>query len=142
MTFFRFFLVIELTSKRFHLTFVSCLYFLQEFLIDISERSPGDHPNGIEYRLLGEACLPNVLSIPNGIPSIFEEHRIVKNLNVYRYNATDLSSGAGVYGEDENKFIFYNVIVGHKVKARFKITNPNKVRYSDTIRQGCISCTN
>ena len=99
----------------------------EEFLIDITERAPTDHPNGIEYRLLGEACLPNILCIRGGLSSIFEEHRIVKNLNVYRCYASELTAGSGVYGEMENKFIFYNVIVGHKVKARFKITNPNKV---------------
>lgn len=33
-----------------------------------------------------------------------------------------------MYGEDENKFIFYNTIVGRKAKARFRIDNPNKVR--------------
>ena len=33
----------------------------------------------------------------------------------------------GVYGEDENKFVFMNTLVGAKVKARFKISNSNKV---------------
>ena len=68
------------------------------------------------------------MSFPIGIPNIFEEHRIVKNLNVFRYHAHELAPGSGVFGEDENKFIFYNVIVGYKVKARFKIANPNKVK--------------
>lgn len=64
---------------------------------------------------------------PSSIGSIFEEHMIVKQLNVFQYMNHDLSSGAGVYGEDENKFIFYNTIVGRKAKARFKISNSNKV---------------
>ena len=68
------------------------------------------------------------MSFPTGISNIFEEHRIVKNLNVFRYHAHELAPGSGVFGEDENKFIFYNVIVGYKVKARFKIANPNKVK--------------
>ena len=33
----------------------------------------------------------------------------------------------GVYGEDENKFVFNNVLVGATAKARFKIANTNKV---------------
>jgi len=58
----------------------------------------------------------------------------VKNLNVFRYHSQDLAPGSGVYGQDENKFVFYNVIIGHKAKARFRITNPNKVseRYNST----------
>lgn len=33
----------------------------------------------------------------------------------------------GVYGEDDKKFIFNNVIIGRKVKVCFKISNINKV---------------
>ena len=36
--------------------------------------------------------------------------------------------GGGVYGEDENRFVFNNVLVGMRAKARFKVTNTNKVR--------------
>lgn len=36
----------------------------------------------------------------------------------------------GVYGEDDTRFLFTNVIVGRKTYARFKITNANKVRHS------------
>ena len=104
------------------------IHYHQEIVIDITERAPDDHPSGIEYRLFGEACIPSITSFPIGIPNIFEEHRIVKNLNVFRYHAHELAPGSGVFGEDENKFIFYNVIVGYKVKARFKIANPNKVK--------------
>ena len=39
----------------------------------------------------------------------------------------------GVYGEDENRFIFNNVLVGMKAKARFKICNPNKVNITMTL---------
>ncbi len=37
-------------------------------------------------------------------------------------------AGGGVYGEDENRFVFNNVLVGMRATARFKISNPNKVR--------------
>eukprot|EP00794_Sanderia_malayensis_P018879 gene18879-20779_t len=100
----------------------------EDIAIDITERPPYDCPGGIEYKLIGETCLPSISNLhPNNISSIFEEHRIVSNLNVFRYHAQDLEPGSGVYGEEENKFVFYNVIVGHKAKARVKIANPNKV---------------
>lgn len=38
-----------------------------------------------------------------------------------------MGNDGGVYGEDENRFIFNNVIVGRRAKARFKISNTNKV---------------
>ena len=33
----------------------------------------------------------------------------------------------GVYGENERRFMFKSIIVGHTSKARIKIINPNKV---------------
>ena len=33
----------------------------------------------------------------------------------------------GVYGEQERRFVFKSVVVGRTSKARFKISNPNKV---------------
>ena len=36
----------------------------------------------------------------------------------------------GVFGEDENRFVFSNVLVGTRAKARFKISNDNKVSLS------------
>ena len=35
--------------------------------------------------------------------------------------------GIGIYTEDENRFLFNNVIVGRTAKARFKLSNSNKV---------------
>ena len=43
------------------------------------------------------------------------------------YVCLQIESG-GVYGEDENRFVFNNVLVGMRAKARFKVTNTNKVR--------------
>ena len=42
-------------------------------------------------------------------------------------NAENTTMDGGVYGEDDKKFIFNNVIIGRKAKARFKISNTNKV---------------
>ena len=33
----------------------------------------------------------------------------------------------GIYVQDENKFIFNNVLVGRSAKARFRLSNPTKV---------------
>ena len=102
---------------------------LQDIAIDISDRPPSDQPQGIPYKLIGEACIPGITTIAHDtVGSIFEEHLIVKQLNLFQYLTHDLASGAGVYGEDENKFLFYNTIVGRKARARFRIGNPNKVR--------------
>ena len=104
-------------------------FLFQDIAIDISDRPPSDQPQGIPYKLIGEACIPRITTIaPDTVGSIFEEHLIVKQLNLFQYLTHDLASGSGVYGEDENKFIFYNTIVGRKAKARFRIGNPNKVR--------------
>ena len=116
----------SLFSSHFHLLF---LFFLQDIAIDISDRPPSDYPQGIPYKLIGEACIPGITAIAHEtVGSIFEEHLIVKQLNLFQYLTHDLASGAGVYGEDENKFLFYNTIVGRKARARFRIGNPNKVR--------------
>ena len=116
----------SLFSSHFHLLF---LFFLQDIAIDISDRPPSDYPQGIPYKLIGEACIPGITTIAHDtVGSIFEEHLIVRQLNLFQYLTHDLASGAGVYGEDENKFLFYNTTVGRKARARFRIGNPNKVR--------------
>ncbi|KAK7505819.1 hypothetical protein BaRGS_00003090 [Batillaria attramentaria] len=95
----------------------------EEVSIDITERDPKTYPHGIPYKLIAEACIPSI-NIED-VGSIFEEHRICKNLSVWQHS-NDMESG-GVYGEEEKKFVFNNVIVGRKAKARFKISNTTKV---------------
>ncbi|XP_074644164.1 hydrocephalus-inducing protein homolog [Tubulanus polymorphus] len=95
----------------------------EEIVIDISDRDPKDHKDGIPYKLFAEACLPSINI--GDVGSIFEEHRVCKNLSIWQHSH-QIESG-GVYGEDENRFVFNNVIVGCKAKARFKIANSSKV---------------
>ncbi|KAM6223795.1 hydrocephalus-inducing protein homolog [Rhynchocyon petersi] len=96
----------------------------EEFLaIDIADRDPRDQPAGIPYTLLAEACLPAFVTDNNAL--IFEEHQICSNVNLY-YILQTIESG-GLFVEDENKFIFCNVLVGHQAKARFKISNVGKI---------------
>lgn len=103
--------------------------FDEELSIDITDRDPSDHyPHGISYRIIAETCTPSINV--DDIGSIFEEHRIVKNLALWQHhsqNAENTTMDGGVYGEDDKKFIFNNVIIGRKAKARFKISNTNKV---------------
>ncbi|XP_033625714.1 hydrocephalus-inducing protein homolog [Asterias rubens] len=97
----------------------------EDLAIEITDRDPADHPQGIPYKILAEACSPGINLVD--LASIFEEHRVVKNLSVFLNSHQLELDGGGVYGEDENKFIFGHVLVGRKVKARFKISNANKV---------------
>ena len=57
--------------------------FEEEVVIDISGRDQSDHPMGIPYRLIGEACVPSINITDVG--SIFEEHRICRNLSVWQH---------------------------------------------------------
>ncbi|XP_074055255.1 hydrocephalus-inducing protein homolog isoform X3 [Macrotis lagotis] len=96
----------------------------EEFLaIEISDRDPKDQPGGIQYLLVAEACLPAF--VIDDMASIFEEHLICNNINLYQVLQT--TEGGGVFLEDENKFMFRNVLVGHQAKARFKISNTGKI---------------
>jgi len=63
--------------------------------------------------------------VVDDIESIFEEHRICSNINLCHILQT--VQDKGVYISDEKKFIFTNVLVGHRATARFKIRNVNKV---------------
>ena len=96
---------------------------LQDIAIDITNRNPLDNPAGIPYKLVAEACIPAIKV--NDIGSVFEEHRIVRNLTLFQQ--TPITDGGGFYGEEENRFVFNNVLVGVKAKARFKISNVLKV---------------
>ncbi|KAG8437289.1 hypothetical protein GDO86_008117 [Hymenochirus boettgeri] len=96
----------------------------EEFLaIDISDRNPEDHPNGIPFQLVAESCIPGFVN--DDFASIFEEHRIVKDTRTLQLLPA-LQAG-GVYLQEENRFLFWNVLVGQTSTARFKILNPGKV---------------
>ena len=56
---------------------------LQELCVDIADRDPSDHSGGIPYKLLAESCIPSINV--EDIGSIFEEHRVCKNLNVWQH---------------------------------------------------------
>uniref|UniRef100_A0A672UG67 HYDIN axonemal central pair apparatus protein n=1 Tax=Strigops habroptila TaxID=2489341 RepID=A0A672UG67_STRHB len=91
--------------------------------IDVSDRDPRDNPFGIPYTLFAESCLPAF--VVDNIESIFEEHRICSNNNLCHILQT--VQDKGIFITDENKFIFTDVLVGHRATARFKICNVGKV---------------
>lgn len=93
--------------------------FDEEILIDITDRDTFKYPNGLFYKLFGEAVQPNISLTQD----IFEEHTIIPNMSVFDAK----SMGLGIYCEEENRFIFNNVIVGRTAKARFKLFNSNKI---------------
>lgn len=93
-----------------------------------------------------ELIVPQIDTNDNS--SIFEEHRIVRNLSSFQSIADVISSSSlfavltenlfqsvtgGVYGEEERRFQFRNVIVGRTSKARFKISNSQKVPVDITL---------
>jgi hydrocephalus-inducing protein len=93
--------------------------FEEELLIDITDRNTNQYPNGIVYRFFVEAVIPTIAITPD----IFEEHTVIQNISAL----DPKTMGLGIYCEDENKFIFNNVIVGRTSKARFKLFNTNKI---------------
>lgn len=116
---------------------------MQDLAIDVSGRSPREHPGGIPYRLVAEACIPSINV--DDLGSIFEEHHVCKSISVgldsafaaQRMKLLDQSCG-GVYSEDDRRFVFSSALVGIKSKARFKISNIKKVCTS--VNPFCLSC--
>ncbi|XP_047008963.2 hydrocephalus-inducing protein homolog isoform X3 [Ictalurus punctatus] len=92
-------------------------------VVDITDRDPFDSPGGILYKLLAEVCMPGIAH--EDIASIFEEHRLCKNSNMLQ--CKHYQEAMGIYIQDENKFVFNNVLVGQSSKARFRLTNPGKI---------------
>ncbi|XP_047205151.1 hydrocephalus-inducing protein homolog isoform X6 [Girardinichthys multiradiatus] len=94
----------------------------QGLLIDISGRDPSDQPDGIPYRLFAEVCKPGIVVDPT---SIFEEHYLCQNSS--QLSSEQFCNAEGIFVLDEKRFIFNNVLVGQTARARFKLTNNNKV---------------
>ena len=64
------------------------------------DRDPSDHPGGIPYKLLAEACIPSINV--DDLGAIFEEHRVCKNLSVWQHsNQVSILKPLGVY--DKNR---------------------------------------
>ena len=93
--------------------------------IEISDQQKDTPPEN--YKICGEVMVPGINITDVG--SIFEEHRVCRELGVLGHRLLNVDEDCvGVYGEEERRFVFKSVIVGQTAKARFKISNPNRVR--------------
>ncbi|KNC96691.1 uncharacterized protein SPPG_07904 [Spizellomyces punctatus DAOM BR117] len=92
--------------------------------IDISDRSPSEYPDVLEYRLIGESCIPGINT--SDYASIFEEHTLCKRLELF-------SSQTSYYAEDDRIFYFGPYLVGQQAQVRFKLSNPYKIPCDVTI---------
>lgn len=90
-------------------------------MIDIEGRRASSE--GIPYFLLTEVFVAG-FDVDN-FESVFEEHPICNNLATW--NEMQDHTSCGVFLTDEKRFLFNGVLIGSKVKARFKISNNNKV---------------
>ncbi|KAF8561984.1 hypothetical protein P879_03219 [Paragonimus westermani] len=99
----------------------------EEFAIEISDRDTVSFRYGVPYVLQAEGHLPSIET--TDITTIFEEHRICSDLTTLKpIELVDKGSyGCGVYGVAENCFLFTNVLVGSRVRARFCIANRGRV---------------
>ncbi|XP_066540500.1 hydrocephalus-inducing protein homolog isoform X2 [Hoplias malabaricus] len=98
-------------------------YWQECLVVDVTDRDPSNNPAGIPYSLIAEVCMPGIAH--EDISSIFEEHRLCKNSNML--HCEQYRDAMGIYVQDENRFVFNNVLVGHIAKARFRLSNPGKV---------------
>ncbi|KAJ3159463.1 hypothetical protein HDU86_001781 [Geranomyces michiganensis] len=92
--------------------------------VDITDRSLFEYPDALEYRLLGESCIPGINT--SDYTSIFEEHAVSKRLELF-------SARTNYYAEDDRVFTFGPFLAGQQAQARFKLTNPFKVPCEVTV---------
>ncbi|KAJ3408149.1 hypothetical protein HDU80_006663 [Chytriomyces hyalinus] len=92
--------------------------FEETVAIDISDRSPNDYMDVIEYRLVAEDCIPGINTAD--FSSIFEEQTVCKRLELFNMQSN-------VYAEEDRVFYFGAFLAGHQAQVRFKISNPFKV---------------
>ncbi|KAJ1558923.1 hypothetical protein HK096_003058, partial [Nowakowskiella sp. JEL0078] len=86
--------------------------------LDISDRFINDFNDVLEYKLVGESCLPGINT--TDFVSIFEEQTICKRLELFTTNGN-------FYAEEDRVFHFGAFLAGQQAHVRFKISNPFKV---------------
>lgn len=92
--------------------------FEETVAIDISDRPPNDYMDIIEYRLIGESCVPNINTTE--FSSIFEEQTVCKRLELF-------NTPGNIYAEEDRVFYFGAYLAGQQAQVRFKISNPCKI---------------
>ena len=58
---------------------------LQEVILNIDDKNPTDYPQGVVYKLKGELIIPQIDATDTA--TIFEEHRVVRNLSSFQHVA-------------------------------------------------------
>ncbi|KAI8900319.1 hypothetical protein BC833DRAFT_523632 [Globomyces pollinis-pini] len=86
--------------------------------IDVSDRSPTEFNDAMEYQLIGESCIPGINT--TDFTSIFEEQSVCKRLELFKTQTS-------VYGEEDRVFYYGAFLAGQQVQVHFKISNPFKV---------------
>ena len=104
----------------------------ENLAIEISDRQKNMPP--IKYKIGGDVLLPGINT--TDMSSVFEEHRMCHELGALGPHLFFEENCVGVYGENERRFLFKSVIVGKSSRARFKITNSNKVIIENVM--GCL----
>ena len=92
-------------------------------IIEISERYKRDSP--VVYHIYGDVLEPMINT--SDIAAIFEEHGVCQSLGVLGPQLFHSEDCIGVYGEAEQRFAFKSIAVGKTARARFKISNTNKI---------------
>ena len=64
------------------------IFLFQEILIEIADKNPAEYPQGLIYKLKSELIVPQIDT--SDTSSIFEEHRIVRNLSSFQ-NIADVN---------------------------------------------------
>ncbi|KAI8854495.1 hypothetical protein BC829DRAFT_439199 [Chytridium lagenaria] len=103
-------------TVEFHSDTPGC--FEEIVAIDISDRSPNDYLDVIEYRLIGESCVPGINT--SDFASIFEEQTVCKRLELF-------NTQSNAYAEEDRVFYFGAYLAGQQAQVRFKVSNPCKV---------------
>ncbi|VDP70949.1 unnamed protein product [Echinostoma caproni] len=98
----------------------------EELAIEITDRDMKAYRFGVPYMLVAEGHIPGIVT--NDPSVIFEEHRISQNLQMFQHEeSSDEIHSGGVYGIEENCFMFTNALVGARVRARFCVANRGQV---------------
>lgn len=86
--------------------------------IHIGDRDLKDHPQGLEFLLEAESCVPGINARDFDI--IFEEQQVVQKLDVH-------GIAGGIFAKDERVFTFGTVMAHSRVTEKFRISNPFKI---------------
>lgn len=101
-------------------------FYESNLAIDIANRNFEESPEGMQYQLVGESCIPGINA--EDMQSIFEEQMVINSLDPSSNVQSVISKS--LYSIDENVFLFGTLVPSKDTKGqteKFKITNTNKI---------------